>query len=160
MNNDPTSLDRLHDVALPPDISWWPLAPGWYFIITLLALTSLWLAWRFWSKWQANAYRRAALRELATMSSAPEIATLLRRTALVIAPRDLVAARTGAAWIDWLAAQCREPMPDQIHDQLMAGIYSPSRGQDSTVSLRDYAALWIARHQFVPTAKEHPSPEC
>ena len=99
MNNDPTSLDKLHDLALPTEIPWWPLAPGWHFVITLLILTSLWLAWRCWSKWQANAYRRAALRELASAQDLTSIAVILRRTALAIAPRELVVSKTGADWL-------------------------------------------------------------
>ena len=147
MNDPSTNLDRLHDLALPPDIAWWPLAPGWYFIITLLALTSTWIAWRFWSKWQANAYRRAALRELAIAQDITSIATILRCTALAIAPRELIVGKTNTDWLDWLAEQCPSPMPSSVRDHLSSGIYAPSTEPVDLNELREFAALFISQHR-------------
>lgn len=147
MTDSPTSLDRLHDLSLPPEVSWWPMAPGWYVVLGTALLLVLVLAFRTWKRWRANAYRRAALRELSTMQSAPEIATLLRRTALAVAPRDLVATKTGPDWLDWLSAQDRNPMPEEVRRQLTAGVYAPPCKQDSVVSLRNYAARWISHHR-------------
>ena len=147
MNNSSTNLDRLHDLALPPDISWWPLAPGWYFIITLLALTSLWLAWRFWSKWQANAYRRAALRELASAQDITSIATILRCTALAIAPRELIIGKNSSDWVDWLAEQCPSPIPNSVRDHLSSDIYAPSSELIDLTELREFAAHFISQHR-------------
>ena len=147
MTQAPTSLDRLHEIVLPPAVSWWPPAPGWYVLLGLLILAAAGLAWRFWQRWRANAYRRAALRELTTLRDAPAIAELLRRTALAVAPRTAVVGKTGDAWADWLVAQSAEAMSPEVRQLLSAGVYGPPV-QDREVSvLRDYAARWISRHR-------------
>ena len=147
MNKHTTNLDRLHDLALPPEISWWPLAPGWYFIITLFILTSSWLAWHFWSKWQANAYRREALRELASAQDITSIATILRCTALAIAPRELIVGKTSTDWVDWLAEQCPSPIPSSVRDHLASDIYAPSTEPVDLTELREFAAHFISQHR-------------
>jgi hypothetical protein len=147
MNEAATSLDRLHDILLPPEVSWWPQAPGWYLVGGILLLLMLRLVHRIWNHRRANAYRRAALRELASVNDAAGIAELLRRTALATSPRSLIAAKTGAAWLDWLATQCTEPMPDTVRNQLTAGVYARDPQQNELGALRDYAAYWITRHR-------------
>jgi hypothetical protein len=147
MNEPATSLDRLHDIALPPAVAWWPPAPGWYVVFTLALVAAAWMAFRAWKRWQSNAYRREAARELASLESSAAIAELLRRTALAIAPRSVIAEKTGTAWLDWLAAQFPEPMPDTVRTQLTAGVYGTPAASHELNVLRDYAARWITRHR-------------
>lgn len=146
MNESATSLDRLHDLVLPPAVPWWPPAPGWYVVIALALTAAAWMALRSWKRWESNAYRREAARELASLESSAAIAELLRRTALAIAPREEIAEKTGTAWLDWLAAHFPEPMPDTVRVQLTAGVYRASSGSQELSSLRDYAVRWIAQH--------------
>jgi hypothetical protein len=148
MNEPATSLDRLHDLVLFPSVPWWPPAPGWYGVLALLVLAVAWLAWRFWKRRQANAYRLAALRELAYLEDAAAIGELLRRTALAMAPRPMIAEKTGFAWLEWLAAQHAEPMPDPVRTHLTSGVYGRPT-QDDLKELRDYAGRWISRHHRV-----------
>jgi len=147
MNESATSLDRLHDLVLPPAVMWWPLAPGWYAVMALALLTAAWMMIRAWKRWQSNAYRREALRELASLESSAAIAELLRRTALAIAPRSVIAEKTGTTWLDWLAAHFPGPMPEIVRSQLSAGVYGPPAASDELSPLRDYATRWITSHQ-------------
>jgi hypothetical protein len=156
MKPDPSSLDRLHDLVLPPAVPWWPPAPGWYVVLALLIFFAAWLAWRFSKSWRANSYRRAALRELPRLRDAPAIAELLRRTALAIAPRSVIAEKTGTAWLDWLAAQCHETMPEAVGKHFTAWVYGRSTADHELSSLRDYAARWIARHRVVSPDGRRP----
>jgi len=148
MNSDPTSLDRLHDIVLPASISWWPLAPGWYVLLGIVVLTVIWFVYRFWVRWQANAYRRQALQELAGMDDASAIAELLRRTALAVESRAEIAVKTGAGWADWLAGHCPDPMAPEVHQLLAAGVYSDPGKEENITILRDYASCWITRHHI------------
>ena len=44
---DPLSLP-LRDIALPAEIGWWPLAPGWWVLVTIVALAlAVWRIWRW-----------------------------------------------------------------------------------------------------------------
>jgi hypothetical protein len=159
MNDDASNLDRLHDLVLPSDVPWWPLAPGWYAVSGIALIAVLVLLQRSWKKWQANAYRRTALRELASAPDAPAIAEILRRTALVAAPRAMVTGKTGESWPEWLALQCSEPLPDKVRWQLTRSIYGrPTADSDDSSALRDYAARWIKHHRTALAAK--PSKQC
>jgi hypothetical protein len=147
MNEDPANLDRLHDLAMPPEVAWWPLAPGWYVVIAVALIFLFILSHLTWKTWRANAYRRVALRELTTAENVPAIAELLRRTALATTPREAVAEMTGVTWIDWLAKQSTTFMPDAVRDQLTSGIYHQPSNRLSVDELREYASHWITNHQ-------------
>lgn len=157
MNDSSTSLDRLHDLVLPPAVPWWPLATGWYVVMGIILVFLLVFAYRTWKSWKANAYRRAALSQLAEAKDALAIAELLRCTALAVAPRHVIAEKTDMAWTNWLMAQCPEAMPDAVRTQLTAGIYDQLAEDADIRALREYAACWIKGHHR-PMVPDHPSP--
>jgi len=147
MTDAATSLDRLHDIVEPSPVPWWPPAPGWYVVIAFAVVGAIAFAFRCWKKWHSNAYRREALRELQSAETAEEIAELLRRTALAIAPRATIASLSGEAWPKWLAALQSQPMPEVVERQLAGALYE-QRIQDSQLAtLRTYAKAWIERHR-------------
>ena len=103
----------LKDLHLPEAIGWWPLAPGWWGVIAIVAAALAYLAWRWYRAWQFDAPRRYALRRLARLEAdylerrnpvelAQQLSELLRRAMLAYAPRDEVAGLTGDAWLAWL----------------------------------------------------------
>jgi hypothetical protein len=147
MNDNATSLDRLHDLALPPPVSWWPPAPGWYLLLAVVAATTMVWVVRRWFRWRADAYRRAALRELQSAHTVSAVSEVLRRAALSIAPRSTVAELTGAKWPQWLAETSPDPIPSQVRDQLASGIYAPDAGGSDLETLRRYASNWILHHR-------------
>jgi hypothetical protein len=143
-----TSLDRLHDLSLPQEFGWWPLAPGWYVVALVLAITALTLFFRWLRHHRMNAYRRYALQELSTLNDSASIAELLRRTALVVTSRSVIANLTGSEWLGWLASQSSTPMSDSVRNQLTEGIYRVTNGRDDLQHLKIYAAHWIANHKI------------
>ena len=151
MNEDAASLDRLHDIVIPPPVPWWPPAPGWYILAAILLVVLFVFALRFRRRRRATAYRRDALRELESASDATTIASLLRRTALVEYPRSEIARLTGNAWVDWLAARSPEPVVPTIRAQLVTGAYSPAAPDNDLTALRIWVGRWISAHHSVPT---------
>ncbi|KAA5547286.1 DUF4381 domain-containing protein [Roseiconus nitratireducens] len=156
MNDESTSLDRLNDIVMPPDVPWWPPAPGWYVVMMIVLAIVIALLLKQWQRWRGNAYRRSALKHLETTRSAAGISELLRRTALVIASRSTVAGLTGSDWPNWLARQCPDPMPEGVKSILAGQVYRSHvyRSSDADpevssteVQLRDYAAAWIRHHR-------------
>lgn len=53
-------LDQLRDIHLPPPVSWWPPAPGWWILALLAAFSCLMLGYRLRRRWQEQHYRREA----------------------------------------------------------------------------------------------------
>ncbi|MEM9280569.1 MAG: DUF4381 domain-containing protein [Verrucomicrobiota bacterium] len=145
MNPDPPSLDQLRDIIVPPDISWWPLAPGWWVLILGGVILVTVLAWRGFTRWQRNAYRREALDQLNDATGAAEIATLLKRTALTAFERKEVAGLTGEAWCDWLEQTGPDPMTPENRQTLQAGAFVSET--EASPGLRTFAIAWIKGHQ-------------
>lgn len=145
MQDDPTSLNRLHDLSMPPEIPWWPPAPGWYFLLMVLFALLGYFAWKSWRIWQGNAWRREALASLQSATNATAVAVILRRCGLVVEPRDDVAALSGNAWIDWLSEHSVVVLEDEVRDQLIYGVYGPSGPADHSQfqTLKEFAESWI-----------------
>lgn len=120
-SSDPASLQNLNDIVMPSSVPWWPLANGWYVLIALLMLALGWAVYRFIRKRIANRYRRAALLDLQVLGrgiSTPaekdsclrQIPALLKRTALSVYPRTLVAGLSGENWLRFLNSTA-DPSP-------------------------------------------------
>lgn len=105
-STDPGSLERLHDIVTSPPVPFLPPAPGWY-VLGLAAVMGLaLLVAHAIRRWRADAYRRAAMAELAACTTPAErlaaMPSLLKRVALTAFGREEVAALSGQAWLAWL----------------------------------------------------------
>jgi hypothetical protein len=103
----------LRDLHLPQPVGWWPLAPGWWLLLALLLVALGYVGLRVYRRWQHNAPRRHALKELARAEAeylqhrnavelGKNLSALLRRGMLAYAPRAEIAGLTGVAWLEWL----------------------------------------------------------
>ncbi len=146
MTPDPTNLDNLQDIVTPPPVSWWPLATGWWVLFATLLVGAVIIAFRVWQSWRGNAYRRAALRELRTAKTVPDIADILKRTALAANPRAEVASLTGITWSQWLVQTLGEPVPDQIGEALGRGVFAEADNIDVSQVVK-FAENWIRCHR-------------
>jgi hypothetical protein len=154
---DPGSLDRLHDIATPPPVPWWPPAPGWFVVagIALAVLSSV--AWVGIARWRRNRYRREALTELDRItrdprvpSSLTHIAELMKRVALAAYPRDWVASLTGDAWLAFLdATGGTDAFTRGAGRVLKEAAYRKDAPSDPSeiVNLSGVVRHWIAHHR-------------
>lgn len=103
-------VEGLKDIVLPAPVTWLPQTAGWYVLLALLGALVLWAYSRYRRRRAANLYRRQALAELdalATVLGNPSgrhqvavlLPELLKRVALHVEPRAVVASLSGAEWL-------------------------------------------------------------
>ncbi len=116
---DPLKIP-IRDLHLPDAVGWWPLAPGWWILITLAVALLAWLGVRAWRAYRVGSARRFALKSLQTIEKrydrgenvvtlGREVSELVRRAMLAYAARRDVAGLTGEAWLNWLDADLDTP---------------------------------------------------
>jgi len=144
--DDSTSLQNLRDIAEPAPVPWWPPAVGWWILSVILAAFAIWLAFRAWRRWQANAYRRAALKELQSATTLVEIAEILKRAALCAFPRTEVASLSGDAWSDWLRQTVDQELPVPVAETLAHGVFNGTNS-NNRANVASFVASWIRHHR-------------
>lgn len=106
---------QLRDIRGLDDISWWPLAQGWWLLIVLMILSGIligFLTYRYlsWQKKRRYDWRPVARQEwlaLQTHSGSTHekmvsLSHLLRRIAIQRYGRTACAGLTGESWLVWL----------------------------------------------------------
>lgn len=148
MSDDPASLDRLHDVVVPPAVPWWPPTPGWSIVLAALALAVLALLLRAFMHWQANRYRREALSLLDNPATKPaEWSALLKRTALAVWPREEVAHLTGKEWLAFLDRTAGMNAFSGGAGSAIESIAFDPKGGNVSGELKGAVREWIQRHR-------------
>ncbi|MGB5260943.1 MAG: DUF4381 domain-containing protein [Gammaproteobacteria bacterium] len=104
-------LRDIHDLDAIP---WWPLAPGWWWVIGVVGLLLALAGIRYWIRysgimpgWRGDARRqlrelKRALRKGDPRDVAGQLSILLRRIAIARSGRDQAAGLAGEAWLAWL----------------------------------------------------------
>jgi hypothetical protein len=156
---DPEQLP-LRDLHLPPDISWWPLAPGWWVLLAILAVGLGWLLYQSLLRWRAGKPRRTALRQLVQLKKAYQqsgntqrlgidLSELLRRAMLAYAPRSEVAGLAGESWLDWLDQGMDEKAFSEGAGKMIESL--PYRNPELDAQGVDVEALIDAVHKRLQT---------
>jgi len=99
----------LKDIHLPKSIGWWPPAPGWWLIVTLLILLFILFAYLYKRLTRKNAVKDAQKllqhirqQSIDSQQRLTELSALLRRTAISIGHRNEIAGLKGQAWLEYL----------------------------------------------------------
>ena len=111
--NSPVPQLSLRDIHLPSPISWWPPAPGWWILLSLLIAGTVGVV--LYTRYQRKRHqiRRVSLKEIDAIQDAfrshknntrlvCELSVLLRRVCVSRYPRADVASLTGAEWMSFL----------------------------------------------------------
>jgi hypothetical protein len=139
-------LELLEPVPEPTEISLWPQTEGWIWFVIVLVASAGWLVRRWLLRRRTNAYRRAALKEIAAADNdSAALAEILRRTALAAFPRADVAALHGERWLDFLdRAYGGSGFRNGPGRVLATAPYAPVNG---ATDLAPLATDWVRRHR-------------
>lgn len=106
-------LDQLKDIHLPDAVSWWPLAPGWWILLVLFLImvaVAIYLYFRSQRKSRQEIIIEQALQLLHTLQEQSlsskalitALSELLRRTAISLYGREMIANLAGKNWLLFL----------------------------------------------------------
>lgn len=161
---NPQGLQDIHSFDVN-QVSWWPLAPGWWLLLILmigLLILGIW-GWHRWyqyqqirksqpPRWQSLAWKEWRAIQMADLSAKErlqQLARLLRWVAIQQYGREDCASLTGDDWLQWLTDH--DPQKFNWLKQgnlLVTGLYAPpSHGIDEKLlnSLETAIYAWIVR---------------
>lgn len=139
-------MDRLVEVSEPLPVSMWPQTWGWAVVgIVLLVAIALGVT-HVARRYRANAYRRAALAELASAGDdAAAVAVILRRTALTAYPRPEVCRLVGDDWLRFLESTATGVAFTSGPGSAVAS--APYRRGVEAAGVAAEAEKWVRRHR-------------
>lgn len=147
-----TSL-ALKDIHTPQAIGWWPLAPGWWLVAVLVPVV-VFLLFRLYKRLTRKTAIKTAKKLLTELKQDLSIdnskklytlSTLIRRTAISVAPREKVASLTGQAWLAFLdASVVGSPFSEGVGHYLADAPYRQSLPEDLDISqLISLCEIWL-----------------
>ena len=133
-NTDNPLLQQLQDVHLPTEVGWWPLAPGWWILMLLVAASGAWLLRKWILRYRLNLYRKSAINELNALhlqwQQTAEVKlylqsanAVLRRAMLHLEGGSKLSSLTGRQWAAALNRYCKKRLSDETIEALTVGCY-------------------------------------
>lgn len=161
--NPQDPLAALHPLREPALIGWWPLAPGWWAVLILLALAIIILGYHLLKRYRANTYRRLGLAQLEAIRSSFNRAAdvdspvqgavrdtnaLLKTVALRTFPRHDIAALSGEAWLSFLNETRRSESSDSKFSTAFANAAYRAHAPELDIDqLFQASKNWIKKHR-------------
>ena len=149
----------LRDIHGLDAIPWWPMAPGWWYLIAaiglllLLALLREWLIYSgLWLGWRADARRQLRalkkdLRHEDPREVAGRLSELLRRIAMARSGRRAAAGLTGDDWLQWLNANDNSRFDWEVRGQML--LTAPYMPPAMEVQRKELGALISAASRWI-----------
>ncbi len=146
-------LSQLPPIATPPPVSWWPLAPGWWVVMALVAIAITYLILWIIKHRTRTAYKRQALKLLQTIdaSQSDRCAThmngLLKQVCLCAYPqrKTEINRAYGEHWVNLLNLNSRCSLDPNAATALAIAPYQPNVAFDPK-ALKATVARWIRSH--------------
>lgn len=141
---------QLHDIHVPEQVSNFPIAPGWWILLVLIIISSVW----FYKKSKQNSYLNASKNQaLATLAdnqllSSKECIILLKWAAMQYCSRQHLAKLYGEDFKDFLMMQLPEKYQEKFNTLITPAFEGQYQAeQDVAVSndkdCQQAAKLWL-----------------
>ncbi len=135
---NPELLAKLKDVHLPAEVSWWPLAIGWWLLIFFFI--SALVAFIIYRVHQTKKFRlsKIAIKEIEAVASSDDedwliqLEVLLKRVSLGHFPKQQVASLTQDSWIQFLIQTGANVWNDESLILLKDSVYQDANNISST----------------------------
>jgi cbb3-type cytochrome oxidase subunit 3 len=133
----------LRDIHLPEAISWWPPAPGWWLLATLIPLLLaiiFWLYRRITRKTAIKAAKKLLLQlkqdtQRDNSEKLKDLSALVRRVAISRSGRHECAGLTGEQWLQYLERSVKgNPFTQGIGKLLANAPYQKNPPTDTDIS--------------------------
>ena len=109
------NLPQLRDIHLPPDVSWWPIAYGWWLIVALVVLgVCLFYLIKYLRKKSKKLYAMHLLKNIQNDSAVLAISSMseiLRRICIYKYPQAV--SLTGEEWESFLLSKTKAVVSDK-----------------------------------------------
>ncbi|NQX88014.1 MAG: DUF4381 domain-containing protein [Halioglobus sp.] len=156
--NPQDPLAALHPLREPLAIGWWPPAAGWWVLLLLTLSILAVIGHLLWRRYQRNAYRRHALRQLDALRSlhvhsgddrhyVEALNALLKSVALRAYPAAQIASRHGEPWRTFLNAHL--PLAEQFTADFDNAAYLSVTPTINASQLHRSARYWIQHHKVI-----------
>lgn len=163
------ALSELADIHMPGDISWWPLAPGWWILAVLLLAAVAFSSWRLQQRTRLQRRLGGALSELdrarailttgdadADLQYVNQVNAVLRRVALLHLDAERVAGLSGQAWVDFLRSHDRAGLLNTELASVLAQGRFARRCNVNADELERMARAWI-KNLYIARIDNHPN---
>jgi Ca-activated chloride channel family protein len=141
-------LEGLNDIVTPESIPLVPQTIGWLVLLIVVIVATLAIVVVVRRRYRRNAYRREAL-EIVNDTPLAELPALVKRVALVHAPRSDIAALTGDEWLQYLDRSYGGNGFTEGPGRILATLsFDPSAAAQvaSTEELRALISTWVRKH--------------
>ena len=161
-------LAELRDIHLPPEIGWWPLAYGWWILITVLFTLTMFAIFFLVKQHRSNLYKRQALRELHALkknlgSSNNDrfsyALNILKKTCISNHRSVNAVSNNIRDFIVFIRNQSTKSLFQNIPENINEIMYDAEADEISSDDLNKFltdAEKWISSHRII-IKKEEPS---
>lgn len=158
--------EQLRDVHLPAEVSWWPLAIGWWLVLAIVVLLAVVLSVLMFKKWRANRYRNSALSELTNAharwqsdrNSGHYLATvneLLKKVMTSLGQTSNVS-KSGSRWTKSLNTLVKTPLSEATQHALAFECYA-AEPDVNIDELHADVVNWITEHRVAKSSASSDS---
>ena len=149
-------LAELRDIHLPDAISWWPLAPGWWLLITISLVAIVYICAMLLKGYNERLYRRQALQKIHQIQGHDQqhliaLFEILKQVANSAYPQRNFASLAANDFVHFLQNSCKTPVFKNIPDNWEALLYSNRQASSEQQKqlmeqLHSDAKSWIKQH--------------
>lgn len=168
------ALSELADIRVPGEISWWPLAPGWWVLLAVLVALAVYGAWRMQKRLILQRRLGGAVNEVTKARKALSVAgennmdqrliyvntvnAVLRRVAMMHFDHNSVAGLSGQQWINFLREHDKAGLlTPELAEVLSQGRFAPRCDVDAD-ALEHMAREWI-KNLYMTRIESNKNPD-